>query len=588
MIGFVNGLSIGRNGRHVVSRRGSRGAARCAMAGGDTRSALEIAEGVRSGAFSAEEVTREYLDRIVDRDSEICAFLSVDAEEALESARRIDRARENSEKLGSLAGVPVAVKDNLCIKGSSTTAGSRILENYVAPYTATAVQRLQAAGAVLIGKTNMDEYGMGSSTEKSAFTTTRNPWDTSRVSGGSSGGSAAAVAARECVIAVGSDTGGSIRQPASYCGVTGLKCTYGRVSRYGLLAYASSLDTVGPLATSAVDAALAAQIMAGVDRLDGTSLPDDVPDFVGMLQDKSGASLEGVRIGVIDEAFEGGIDDQVAEKVNDAISVLESLGAEVVRTSLPNLRVATSAYYILAPSEASANLARYDGVRYGERNEDPENMSSLYTMSRKNGLGEEVKRRIMVGTFALSTGYYDAFYLRAQKIRTVVAQDFQSAFEKDIDLLVSPVSPTPAMGVGEKADDPVSMYTQDILTIPASLAGLPAISVPCGFSSTGLPIGLQVIGSFGKEADVLRAAHAYQLNTDFHAKSPHGQDGQVGDLKEYENGEEKDPGLSSGLLEGLEVLALRVTSDVLSPNLLRMRLNEIYAPNDDVLEDILS
>jgi len=490
------------------------------MGGGETRSALEIAEGVRSGAFSAEEVTREYLDRIVERDSEICAFLSVDAEGALESARIIDRARENNEKLGSLAGVPVAVKDNLCVKGSSTTAGSRILENYVAPYTATAVQRLQAAGAVIIGKTNMDEYGMGSSTEKSAFTTTRNPWDTSRVSGGSSGGSAAAVAARECVIAVGSDTGGSIRQPASYCGVTGLKCTYGRVSRYGLLAYASSLDTVGPLATSAIDAALAAQVMAGADSLDSTSLPDDVPDFVGMVQDKSGASIEGLKIGVIDEAFEGGIDDQVAEKVNDAISVLESLGAEVVRTSLPNLRVATSGYYILAPSEASANLARYDGVRYGARYEDSENMSSLYTMSRKDGLGEEVKRRIMVGTFALSTGYYDAFYLRAQKIRTLVAQDFQRAFEKDIDLLVSPVSPTPAMGVGEKADDPVSMYAQDILTIPASLAGLPAISVPCGFSSTGLPIGLQVIGAFGKEVDVLRAAHAYQLNTDFHSKSP--------------------------------------------------------------------
>jgi len=395
------------------------------MGGGETRSALEIAEGVRSGAFSAEEVTREYLDRIVERDSEICAFLSVDAEGALESARIIDRARENNEKLGSLAGVPVAVKDNLCVKGSSTTAGSRILENYVAPYTATAVQRLQAAGAVIIGKTNMDEYGMGSSTEKSAFTTTRNPWDTSRVSGGSSGGSAAAVAARECVIAVGSDTGGSIRQPASYCGVTGLKCTYGRVSRYGLLAYASSLDTVGPLATSAIDAALAAQVMAGADSLDSTSLPDDVPDFVGMVQDKSGASIEGLKIGVIDEAFEGGIDDQVAEKVNDAISVLESLGAEVVRTSLPNLRVATSGYYILAPSEASANLARYDGVRYGARYEDSENMSSLYTMSRKDGLGEEVKRRIMVGTFALSTGYYDAFYLRAQKIRTLVAQDFQ-------------------------------------------------------------------------------------------------------------------------------------------------------------------
>jgi len=347
------------------------------MGGGETRSALEIAEGVRSGAFSAEEVTREYLDRIVERDSEICAFLSVDAEGALESARIIDRARENNEKLGSLAGVPVAVKDNLCVKGSSTTAGSRILENYVAPYTATAVQRLQAAGAVIIGKTNMDEYGMGSSTEKSAFTTTRNPWDTSRVSGGSSGGSAAAVAARECVIAVGSDTGGSIRQPASYCGVTGLKCTYGRVSRYGLLAYASSLDTVGPLATSAIDAALAAQVMAGADSLDSTSLPDDVPDFVGMVQDKSGASIEGLKIGVIDEAFEGGIDDQVAEKVNDAISVLESLGAEVVRTSLPNLRVATSGYYILAPSEASANLARYDGVRYGARYEDSENMSSV-------------------------------------------------------------------------------------------------------------------------------------------------------------------------------------------------------------------
>mmetsp|Transcript_7110 Transcript_7110/g.21697 ORF Transcript_7110/g.21697 Transcript_7110/m.21697 type:complete len:518 (+) Transcript_7110:68-1621(+) len=511
--GFVEGMQVVSRGRGASAQ--CRREVRCALS-----SAVDIASAVRDGSVTAEETVKDYLDRIESRDGKVNAFLTVDAEAALRSARRIDHMRAQGKELGPLAGVPISVKDNLCTQGIATSAGSRILENYVPPYTATAVARMEAAGGVVLGKTNLDEYGMGSSTESSAFAATGNPWKLEHVPGGSSGGAAASVAAGECVIALGSDTGGSIRQPASYCGVTGLKCTYGRVSRYGLLAYASSLDTVGAITMSVMDAALALQVMAGEDPHDSTCLSASVPNYFDDLQAEGGKSLKGVRVGVIEEGFNAGIDEEVAQKVKDAVKVLKSLGAEVKSVHLPRLREGSSAYYILAPSEASANLARYDGVRYGVRHDNSSNVNELYTKSRADGFGDEVKRRIMVGTFALSTGYYDAFYLRAQKVRTLISRDFKEAFDSGVDVLVSPVAPEPAFKIGEKSQDPVSMYAQDILTIPASLAGLPALSVPCGFSKTKLPIGLQIIGAVCDEATVLRVGHAYQTQTQFHQQLP--------------------------------------------------------------------
>eukprot|EP00188_Purpureofilum_apyrenoidigerum_P001660 Plantae.Rhodophyta-Purpureofilum_apyrenoidigerum.ctg19393.p1 GENE.Plantae.Rhodophyta-Purpureofilum_apyrenoidigerum.ctg19393~~Plantae.Rhodophyta-Purpureofilum_apyrenoidigerum.ctg19393.p1 ORF type:complete len:518 (-),score=58.78 Plantae.Rhodophyta-Purpureofilum_apyrenoidigerum.ctg19393:759-2312(-) len=511
--GFVESMQLATRGRGTCTHR--RREARCALS-----TAIDIASAVKNGSVTAEEMVKDHLHRIDSRDGRVNAFLTVDAESALRSARHIDHMRAQGRELGPLAGVPISVKDNLCTQGIATSAGSKILENYVPPYTATAVARMEAAGAVVLGKTNLDEYGMGSSTESSAFTATNNPWNFEHVPGGSSGGAAAAVAAGECVIALGSDTGGSIRQPASYCGVTGLKCTYGRVSRYGLLAYASSLDTVGPITTNVVDAALALQVMAGKDPCDSTTLSSSVPNYVDELRKDGSESLKGLRVGVIEEGFGAGVDKEVVQRVGEAIEVLKSLGAEVKNVHLPRLREGTSAYYILAPSEASANLARYDGIRYGTRHNNSANVNELYTKSRADGFGAEVKRRIMVGTFALSTGYYDAFYLRAQKVRTLISKDFKDAFDSGVDVLVSPVAPEPAFKIGEKLQDPVSMYAQDILTIPASLAGLPALSVPCGLSAGKLPIGLQIIGANCGEPTVLRVGHAYQTQTEFHKQLP--------------------------------------------------------------------
>jgi aspartyl-tRNA(Asn)/glutamyl-tRNA(Gln) amidotransferase subunit A len=447
----------------------------------------------------------------------LAAFTTIDAEAARVAAASA-AAASASKRQAPLNGAPVAVKDNLCTRGIATTGGSRILENYIPPYSATAVLRLEAAGAVVIGKTNMDEYGMGSSTENSAFGVTRNPWDLDRVPGGSSGGSAAAVAAGICDLALGTDTGGSIRQPASFCGVTGLKPSYGRVSRHGLLAYASSLDTVGPITRTVADAARMLQIIAGHDPFDATSVTAPVPDYCAQIADPKVSDLSGVVVGVISETMGDGVDPEVVATVREAVRTMERLGATVREVSLPRLSSATPAYYVLATSEASANLARYDGVRYGVRDYEATSAADIYAMSRSTGLGSEVKRRIMLGTFALSTGYYEAYYLRAQRVRNLVVQDYRQVFAAGVDVLLSPVSPSPAYRFGDKTNDPIAMILDDIMTIPASLAGLPALSVPCGHSQAGLPIGLQIVGPYLDETTVLRIGHAYQTATAHHTR----------------------------------------------------------------------
>jgi aspartyl-tRNA(Asn)/glutamyl-tRNA(Gln) amidotransferase subunit A len=423
-------------------------------------------------------------------------------------ARMVDRAA------GPLAGIPIAIKDNMCTRGIPTTCSSRILETFVPPYESTATGRLLDAGYALIGKTNMDEFAMGSSTENSGFHPTRNPWDLGRVPGGSSGGSAAAVAADECAAALGSDTGGSIRQPAAFCGVVGLKPTYGRVSRYGLVAFASSLDQIGPLTKTVRDAAILLNVISGHDPCDSTSAPVPVPDFTAAL----GPDLKGVKVGVPTEFFIEGMDPEVESAVRAAISHLESLGATLVEVSLPHTGYSVAAYYILAASEASSNLARYDGVKYGLRAEGADLMDT-YMQTRARGFGQEVKRRIMLGTYALSSGYYDAYYLKAQKVRTLIKRDFDQAF-KHVDILATPTTPEPAFRAGEKTQDPLKMYLSDIFTNSVNLAGVPAISVPCGFTGGGLPVGLQFIGPHFDEAAVLRAAHAYEQSTDWHKKRP--------------------------------------------------------------------
>lgn len=462
------------------------------------------ATSLTASARAASPTPAESLARAASLHERVGAFTTLDA------------ACATSGSGGALAGAALAVKDNLCVAGMATSAGSRVLENYVPAYSATAVARLQAAGAVVIGKTNMDEFGMGSSTENSAYGVTRNPWGEGRVPGGSSGGSAAAVAAGICRYALGSDTGGSIRQPASFCGVTGLKPSYGRVSRHGLLAYASSLDTVGPITRSVADAAQVLQIIAGHDPMDSTTVTEPVGDYVGLLAAEGAESLKGVTVGVVTETLGEGVSADVVASVRSAVGQLEALGATVREVSLPRLSAATSAYYVLAPSEASANLARYDGVRYGVRSDLAKNSADMYTRSRGEGFGAEVKRRICVGTYALSTGYYDAYYLRAQRVRALVREDYASVFGAGVDVLVSPVAPTTAFEIGEKTKDPTDMYFGDVMTIPASLAGLPALSVPCGLCSKGMPVGLQIVGPYLDEAAVLRVGHAYQLATDFH------------------------------------------------------------------------
>jgi aspartyl-tRNA(Asn)/glutamyl-tRNA(Gln) amidotransferase subunit A len=475
----------------------------------------EASRGLAAKKFSAIELVEATLDRIVAVDNQTNAYLTLTPELALERARSADASIAAGET-GPLLGIPIAIKDVLCTKGLTTTCGSRILEEFVPPYDATAVARLKAAGAIIVGKTNTDEFAMGSSTENSSFFTTRNPWNLDRVPGGSSGGSAAAVAADECLGALGTDTGGSVRQPACLCGVVGLKPTYGRVSRYGLIAYASSLDQIGVLTKDVTDAAIMLEAIAGHDPRDSTSLDASVPEYEAALA--RGDGLNGLRIGVPGEYFGKGIQPEVAAAVRAAIDELANLGAEIQDVGLPHTEYALPVYYLVAPAEASANLARYDGVRYGLR-VDGDSPAEMYMATRGKGFGAEVKRRIMLGTYALSAGYYDAYYLKAQKARTLIKGDFDAAFEK-VDLLATPVSPTTAFCIGEKADDPLQMYLSDLLTIGVNLAGNCGISVPCGFDEAGLPIGLQLIGPALAEERVLRAALAYERATDWNTRRP--------------------------------------------------------------------
>jgi aspartyl-tRNA(Asn)/glutamyl-tRNA(Gln) amidotransferase subunit A len=440
--------------------------------------------------------------------------LAITADLALEAAKKVDAKIAAGESIGLLEGIPVAVKDNICMEGIPTTCGSKILENFIPSYESTVTRKLKEAGAVIVGKTNLDEFAMGSSTENSGYQLTANPWDLTRVPGGSSGGSAAAVASQECVVALGSDTGGSIRQPASFCGVVGLKPTYGLVSRFGLVAYASSLDQIGPFGRTVEDTAILLGAIAGYDPQDSTSLKVEIPDYTQSLN----TSLAGVRVGVIEETFGEGLDPVVAKSVNEAIEQLKALGAQVSTISCPRFRYGLPAYYIIAPSEASANLARYDAVKYGIR-EKADNLISMYRKTRAAGFGTEVKRRIMLGTYALSAGYYDAYYLKAQKVRTLIKQDFEAAFAK-VDVLVSPTSPTTAFKAGEKTADPLGMYLSDLMTIPVNLAGLPGMSLPCGFDSQGLPIGLQLVSQVLREDILLRVGYAYEKSTGWHEQKP--------------------------------------------------------------------
>ncbi|MEH2287872.1 Asp-tRNA(Asn)/Glu-tRNA(Gln) amidotransferase subunit GatA [Nostoc sp.] len=467
---------------------------------------------------SAVEITQEALERIQALEPKLHSFLCVTANQALEQAGAVDAKIAAGEEIGLLAGIPVGIKDNMCTKGIPTTCASRILENFVPPYESTATQKLADAGAVMVGKTNLDEFAMGSSTENSAYQVTANPWDLSRVPGGSSGGSAAAVAAQECVVALGSDTGGSIRQPASFCGVVGMKPTYGLVSRYGLVAYASSLDQIGPFGNTVEDAAILLGAIAGYDSKDSTSLKVAIPNYAASLKPNFKPRGQ-LKIGIIKETFGEGLDSVVEQAVTKAVDQLQSLGAEIHIISCPRFRYGLPTYYIIAPSEASANLARYDGVKYGYRAPDADNLLSMYTRTRAAGFGTEVKRRIMIGTYALSAGYYDAYYIKAQKVRTLIKQDFEKAFGA-VDVLVCPTSPTTAFKAGEKTTDPLSMYLNDLMTIPVNLAGLPSLSLPCGFDEQGLPIGLQLISNVLREDLLFQVAYAYEQSTTWHLRKP--------------------------------------------------------------------
>lgn len=467
-------------------------------------------DAVLAGECSARELTAAALERIDDADGEVAAFLEVRSSDALEQAEAIDQRRSAGEPLGPLAGVPVAIKDNICVRDWRVSCGSRMLENYVSPYDAHVIEKLKRADAVLIGRTNLDEFAMGSTCESSAFRVTANPWNLDCTPGGSSGGSAAAVAAGFTPLALGSDTGGSIRQPASFCGVVGLKPTYGRVSRYGLVAYASSLDQIGPFAHDVTDATLLFSAIAGHDKRDSTSVAAPAPDW----EDELDTPLAGLRIGVPPEFFAAGLDGEVAAALRSAQEVYRGLGATIVETPLPHTRYGVAAYYLIAPCEASSNLARYDGVHYGHRAKAFSNLADMYANSRGEGFGAEVKRRIMIGAYALSSGYYDAYYLKALRARRLIAGDYAAAFEQ-VDVLLGPVAPTPAFRRGAHAHDPLQMYLQDIYTIGANLAGLPGIALPCGFSSSGLPIGMQLLGPAFAEDRLLRIARMYEQATDW-------------------------------------------------------------------------
>ncbi|PHQ14383.1 Asp-tRNA(Asn)/Glu-tRNA(Gln) amidotransferase subunit GatA [Marinobacter profundi] len=481
------------------------------------KSVAELSRELESGKVSSVELTQQFLDRLKAEDGKYNSFITISEEQALAEARAADELRA-AGKATAWTGVPFAHKDIFCTNGIRTTCGSKMLENFVPPYDATVTANFKAAGAVCLGKTNMDEFAMGSSNESSFYGAVTNPWGLSsgdkRVPGGSSGGSAAAVAARLVPAATGTDTGGSIRQPAALCGITGLKPTYGRVSRYGMIAFASSLDQGGPMARTAEDAALMMNVMAGYDPKDSTCIDREVPDYTATLNEP----LKGLKIGLPKEYFSDQLSPAMEEQVRNAIREYEKLGATVKEVSLPNARLAIAAYYVIAPAEASANLSRFDGVRYGYRCEDPKDLMDMYTRTRAEGFGTEVKRRILVGTYALSAGYFDAYYLKAQKVRRLIQQDFINAF-KEVDVLMSPVSPTPAFKQGEKNTDPVSMYLEDVFTIAINLAGIPAMSVPAGLVD-GLPVGLQIIGDYFSEARLLNAAHQFQQVTDWHQREP--------------------------------------------------------------------
>ena len=479
-------------------------------------SILELHQLIKTKQRSAVEIAQEYLKRIEKLEPQLKSFLYITKDLALESAKQVDKKIARGEEITLLEGIPIAIKDNMSTKGIPTTCASRILEDFIPSYESTVTTKLREQGAIIVGKTNLDEFAMGSSTENSGYQVTANPWDITRVPGGSSGGSAAAVAADECVVSIGSDTGGSIRQPASLCGVVGLKPTYGLVSRFGLVAYASSLDQIGPFAHSVEDAAILLEAIAGYDSKDSTSLKVDIPNY----SDSFSNDLKGLKVGIIKETFGEGLDEVVAESVNQGIKQLEKLGAEVKEISCPRFRYGLPIYYIIAPSEASANLARYDAVKYGIRDQEADNLLEMYTKTRAKGFGAEVKRRIMLGTYALSAGYYDAYYLKAQKVRTLIKEDFDHAF-KDVDVLISPTAPTTAFKAGEKTDDPLSMYLSDLMTIPVNLAGLPGMSIPCGFDSNKLPIGMQLIGNVLREDVLFKVGYAYQQATDWHKSSPY-------------------------------------------------------------------
>ncbi|HUV03833.1 MAG TPA: Asp-tRNA(Asn)/Glu-tRNA(Gln) amidotransferase subunit GatA [Armatimonadota bacterium] len=476
--------------------------------------AHELCSMLKARQVSCLEVTQAVLERISAVDGEVRAYVTVTADQALETARAVDEQIARGDEPGPLTGIPVAVKDNMCTQGILTTCSSRILYNFVPPYDATVVERLAKAGSVMVGKTNLDEFAMGSSTENSGLFTTHNPWNLTRVPGGSSGGSAAAVAADEAIVALGSDTGGSIRQPASFCGVVGLKPTYGRVSRYGLVAFASSLDQIGPITKDVTDAALLLQAIAGKDPLDSTSVDVPVPDYLSSLQN----DVKGLRIGVPKEFFAQGVQPEIADAVWKSIELLGSLGADYREIPMPIMEYTLPTYYILAPAEASSNLARYDGVRYGLRSKHSPDVVTMLVKTRGEGFGAEVKQRIMIGTYALSAGYYDAYYLKAQKVRTLVRQAYDEAF-KEFDVLISPTSPTVAFGIGERVDDPFQMKLADVCTIPVNLAGIPAISLTCGFHD-GLPIGMQIMGKPFDEEALLRVAYTFEQNTDYRKRKP--------------------------------------------------------------------
>jgi len=473
----------------------------------------ELSQGLRDKQFSSLELTEHFLGRIRQHNPSLNAYVTVTEEQALAQAKAADAALAAGQG-GPLAGVPIAQKDIFCTQGVRTACGSKMLDNFISPYNATVVERFNQAGAVMLGKLNMDEFAMGSSNETSYYGPVKNPWDLGTVPGGSSGGSASAVAARLAPGATGTDTGGSIRQPASFCGITGIKPTYGRVSRWGMIAFASSLDQGGPMARTAEDCALMLQTMAGFDEKDSTSVDQPVPDYPASLND----SLEGLRIGLPKEFFGEGLDADIARLIDAAVAEYRKLGAEVKEISLPNMHLSAPAYYVVAPAECSSNLARFDGVRYGHRCDNPKDLKDLYMRSRGEGFGAEVQRRILIGTYVLSAGYYDAYYLKAQKIRRLISEDFRQAFQA-VDVIMGPTSPSVAFRFGEKSADPIAMYLSDIYTIAVNLAGLPGMSIPVGFSNK-LPVGMQIIGDYFSEGRLLNVAHRYQQVTDWHQKSP--------------------------------------------------------------------